>query len=117
MENMGTILVDVDTLHHLAIEISARVRTFVKHEASLTGFFGTISKRSAEQAGSNNYIVVIFHYIIVFILVYPFDIILNIAIRSVLLTPKISIDNIYTMVHDTHKIIKFNRFAGNTSHK
>ena len=61
MEDVGTILMDVDAFDILAIDIAAQVWTFVYDEAFLALFPGLVSESGAKQAGTNNEIIVVFH--------------------------------------------------------
>ena len=61
MEDVGTILMDVDAFDILAIDIAAQMWAFVYDEAFLALFPGLMGESSAKQAGTNNEIIVVFH--------------------------------------------------------
>ena len=58
VEDMGTILVDVDTFDILAIDVTAEVGAFVYDEAGLACLTGFVGEGGAEEAGAYNQIVV-----------------------------------------------------------
>ena len=61
MEDVGTILMDVDAFDILAIDIAAQVRAFVYDEAFLALLPGLMGESGTKQAGTNNEIIVVFH--------------------------------------------------------
>ena len=60
VEDMGTILVDVNAFDVLAIDIAAEMGAFVDNEAGLACLTGFVGEGGAKEAGTNNKIIV-FH--------------------------------------------------------
>jgi hypothetical protein len=54
VENMSSILVNVDTLDVLAIDIAAKLWPLIYHQTSLTLFMCKESERGSKKAGTNN---------------------------------------------------------------
>ena len=51
---MGTILVNVDTVHIFGINIAAYMRAFVYHQTPLSTTGKDVRSSGAEEAGANN---------------------------------------------------------------
>ena len=61
MENMCTILMDVDTFYILTIDITAELRSFVYDKTFFPCQSGKISKRCSKETGTNNQIIILLH--------------------------------------------------------
>lgn len=61
MENVRTILVDIDALDVLAIDISTQMITFVYHQAFLAMLIRKVGKGSSIKTGADYEIVIFKH--------------------------------------------------------
>lgn len=50
MEDVCTVLVDIDALHTLTVDVSTEVRSLIYHQTRLSPERGFVCKRSPEQA-------------------------------------------------------------------
>ena len=67
MEDMGTVLMHVDAFHVLAVNIATQMSPLVDDETTLTGLLCPVGKRSPEQPGPNNKIIVCHFHIQYFV--------------------------------------------------
>ena len=58
MENMGTILVDMDSVYIFTVNISCDVISFFYNKAGFSMFFCFMSKNGTEQSGTDNQVIV-----------------------------------------------------------
>ena len=58
---MCAILVDVDALYILAIDVAAKLRTLVYHQAPLAMLAGEMGKGGPGKTGADDEVVIIFH--------------------------------------------------------
>ena len=58
MEDVGTILVDIDTFYILAIDVAAEMLAFINHQTFLPLLLGKVGKSSSKQTGTYNKIIV-----------------------------------------------------------
>ena len=61
VEDVGTVFVYVDARYVLTIEVSAQMRPLVNDQASLACLAGLVGKDAAEESGTDNEEIVLFH--------------------------------------------------------
>ena len=64
MEDVGTILMDVDAFDILAIDIAAQVWALVYDEAFFALLLGLVGEGCTEEAWADNEVIVVFHILI-----------------------------------------------------
>ena len=61
MKDVGSILMDIDTLNLFAIDIASQMGTLVYHEAAFPSAFGKIGEGSSKKAGADDEIIEMVH--------------------------------------------------------
>jgi len=61
MENVGAVFMDVDPFDVFAIDIAAKLCTFVYDEAFLARFLSSVCKSGTEKSGTDNEVIEIGH--------------------------------------------------------
>ena len=74
VENMRTILMNIDIFYLIGIDISCNMISFVNHQTCFSGFFCFVCKYSTKQSCSYDQIVILLHDIV--LLLFSFFILL-----------------------------------------
>lgn len=62
MEYMRTVFMHIYAFYALAIDISAKVWPFIDHKAAFASPVGQMGESRAEQTGTNNQVIILFHF-------------------------------------------------------